>query len=170
MNTSEQDRLDATIHEKILFEKIIPGSDYDVALSHEKPKAIILSGQPGAGKGGLADSAWDELHGDVVTIDPDDLRDYHPRINEFRAANPYTWSGRTHADASQWADELRQAATDGRKNFIFDTTLSHGEWTAELIKDLQSKGYDVEVRAVAAHKLESDLGVDPRFSCGDRQS
>ena len=162
MNASV-DPLDPQTHARILEEKIARQKLLGKA-AHEHPKAIILGGQPGAGKGGLADSAKDEFHGDVVTIDPDDLRDYHPRINAFRAANPYTWSGRTHADASQWADELRQAATDGRKNFIFDTTLSHGEWTAELIKDLQSKGYDVEVRAVVAHKLESEWGVDNRFS------
>ncbi|MFA0925303.1 zeta toxin family protein, partial [Xanthomonas fragariae] len=50
------------------------------------------------------------------------------------------------------------------KNLIFDTTLSNGEWSANLIKDLQARGYDVEVRAMAAHKLESEHGVDERFS------
>ncbi len=33
-----------------------------------------------------------------------------------------------------------------------------------MIKELQSKGYDVEIRAVAAHRLESELGVDKRFA------
>jgi len=77
---------------------------------------------------------------------------------------PYGWSGLTHPDASRWADGLREAAVAGRKNFIFDTTLSDGTWTAGLIRELQQKGYDVEVRVVAAHKLESELGVEERFS------
>ncbi|MBO9859236.1 zeta toxin family protein [Xanthomonas sp. A1809] len=132
--------------------------------SFDHPNAIILAGQPGAGKGGLAKVAQLELSGDVVKIDPDELRDFHPQVKALRNAHPYTWSGYTHPDASQWADELLQATIEGRKNLIFDTTLSNGQWSSELIKDLQSRGYDVEVRAMAAHKLESEHGVDARFA------
>ncbi|WP_426802641.1 zeta toxin family protein [Xanthomonas campestris] len=82
----------------------------------------------------------------------------------LRGVDTYTWSGYTHADASRWADELLQTTIEGKKNLIFDTTLSNGEWSASLIKDLQSRGYDVEVRAIAAHKLESEHGVDARFA------
>jgi hypothetical protein len=32
-----------------------------------------------------------------------------------------------------------------------------------LIHNLQTKGYEVEIRALAAHRLESELGVDQRF-------
>ncbi len=162
--STPMDRIDQPTHARILSEKVIPDIGLNQFPSHEHPKAFILGGQPGAGKGGLADAVDSELAGDVVRIDPDDLRDYHPRIHEFRTTNPYTWSGRTQADAGQWADELRDAAVAGRKNFIFDTTLSHGPWSADLIKDLQAKGYDVEVRVVAAPKLESELGVDQRFA------
>lgn len=105
-----------------------------------------------------------ELDNNVVTVDPDGLRDYHPGVDSFRRETPYTWSGRTHADASQWADELLDATVSSKKNLIFDTTLSNGQWTSELIKDLQAKGYEVEVRAIASHKLESEHGVDERFS------
>jgi len=156
-------QLDPKVHTRIFREAIAP--DFLAQkVAHERPKAIILGGQPGAGKGNLARAAEVELRGDAVKIDPDALRDYHPRVNEFRASNPYSWPGLTHNDASAWADELRQAATAGRKNFIFDTTLSHGTWTADLINDLQKKGYNVEVRVVAAHKLESEYGVDNRYS------
>ncbi len=163
MNTP-RDHLDPEAHARLFASEVVPGSGLNDALSHERPKAIILGGQPGSGKGGLAQAAKNELANDVVVIDPDELRNYHPSVKEFQSTNPYTWSGRTHADASQWADELRDAAVAGKKNIVFDTTLSNGPWTSELIKDLQAKGYDVEVRAVATHKLESEHGVDSRFS------
>ncbi|WP_374012331.1 zeta toxin family protein [Pseudoxanthomonas koreensis] len=158
------DQLGQGWHERIFVDEVVPKSGLGQAISQERPKAIVLGGQPGAGKGGLADAARIELANDVVMIDPDELREYHPGANEFRNANPYTWSGRTHADAAGWADELRDAVVAGRKNFVFDTTLSNGGWASELIHDLQAKGYEVEVRVVAAHKLESELGVDQRFT------
>ncbi|CAD0320128.1 zeta toxin family protein [Xanthomonas hortorum pv. cynarae] len=165
------DELPKDIHEKVLREQILTSKTFTSAITHDQPKAIILAGQPGAGKGGLVWGALNELNGDAVTIDPDELRLYHPRTDEFQRNNPYEWSGRTHRDASSWADELRVAATAEKKNLIFDTTLSDGKWASEtLIKGLQEKGYEVEVRAVASPKLESEHGVDSRFTANtDRQ-
>ena len=62
------------------------------------------------------------------------------------------------------ADELREATVSSKKNLIFDTTLSNGQWTSDLIKNLQAKSYEVEVRAIVSPKLESELGVDGRFT------
>ncbi len=151
-------------HDRIFQEKILLTEDLLSKTSLDNPKAIILAGQPGAGKGNLVRAAKGELAGDVVVVDPDALREYHPRIKDFQQENPYAWSGRTHADASQWADELREATIASKKNLIFDTTLSNGPWSAEMINDLQAKGYDVEVRVVASPKLESELGVNERFT------
>lgn len=160
----EKDALSPEEHARIFRERVLQESTFDTATSQERPRAIILGGQPGSGKGGLAASVTNELQGDAVTIDPDELRRFHPNVGDFRRETPYTWSGRTHADASQWADELLKETVSDRKNLIFDTTLSNGQWTSELINDLKSKGYDVEVRAIATSKLESELGVDRRFT------
>lgn len=160
----ESDQLSKEAHDRILREEILTQRNFVDATPQERPKAIILAGQPGAGKGTLGGRAEIELGNNVVTVDPDALRDYHPSVDGFRRETPYTWSGRTHVDASQWADELRDATVSSKKNLIFDTTLSNGQWTSELIKDLQAKGYEVEVRAVASPKLESELGVDSRFT------
>jgi hypothetical protein len=156
--------LNQTIHARILLEEVIPDSGLNKASSHAKPRAIILAGQPGAGKGGLVRTAESELSFDVVKIDPDELRKYHPDVESFREAHPYTWSGLTHPDASQWATELRDAAVASRKNLIIDTTLGNGDSAVRLIDTLQKQGYEVEVRAIATHKLESELGVDKRFT------
>ncbi|WP_407364875.1 zeta toxin family protein [Xanthomonas campestris] len=167
----ESDVLAKGVHEQILREQILTAPDFINSTTQQQPKAVILGGQPGAGKGGLVAQAKAELDQNAVTIDPDELRRYHPRVAEFRRENPYEWSGRTHKDASSWADELRIAATAEKKNLIFDTTLSDGKWASEtLIKGLQEQGYEVEVRAVASPKLESEHGVDERFTANtDRQ-
>jgi len=162
--TSADSRLPSEIHQKILREKIIPQSGLDGRTSFETPNAVILAGQPGAGKGSLARQVRQELLDDVITIDPDRLRDQYEPVQSLREKYPYTWAGHTHDDASQWAKELRSAAIDGRKNLILDTTLGNGDSAVSLIRELQARGYEVEVRGVVAHRLESELGVDERFA------
>ena len=162
--SSEKYVMSAEEHARIFRERILEESAFSTATSQERPRVIILAGQPGAGKGGLARSAELELRGDAVTVDPDALRDFHPQVESFRNAHPYTWADDTHPDASAWAKELRGAAVEGRRNLILDTTLADGEKAVALVKELQAKGYEVEIRAMATHRLESELGVDERFS------
>jgi len=164
--SSKADQLSREEHVRILREEILPNSNFGSLISHERPRAIILAGQPGAGKGGIGEVAEAEFRHDVAVIDPDRLRNFHPAIDDFRSQNPVIWSGRTHPDASAWADETFEIASGGKKNLILDKTLSNGERAVELIKDLQQRGYEVEVRVVATHKLESELGVDRRFTKG----
>lgn len=161
---NERDTLSKEVHDQIFFERILVEPNFTTATSQEHPKLIILGGQPGAGKGRLADQASLEMGDNAVTVDPDELRDRHPHVKEFRRNEPYEWSGRTHADAGAWADELRLAAMTEKKNLIYDTTLSSGDWTLQVIDEAKAKGYDIEVRVVAAHKLESEHGVDKRFT------
>ena len=154
-------KIDPKQHRQILNDKILRDPKIFLnATPVERPRAIITAGQPGAGKGSLVDAVKAELRDNVVTVDPDELRGYHPKVNALRQQHPYTWSGQTHGDASQWATELRNAAVSERKNLILDTTMPR----ADVIQDLQARGYDVEIRAIATHRLESELGVDNRFT------
>lgn len=162
--TSDAGSLTSDVHEQILRDEILPKSGMDRRTSHEVPKAIILAGQPGSGKGALARQVRTELNNDVITVDPDELREEHRHFNALRQQHPYTWAGHTHSDASEWAKQLRSIAVDGRKNLLIDTTLGNGESAVSLIKNLLANGYEIEIRGVVAHRLESELGVDGRFT------
>ncbi|WP_239501471.1 zeta toxin family protein [Stenotrophomonas maltophilia] len=162
--TSDAGSLTSDVHEQILKDEILPKSGMDRRTSHEVPKAVILAGQPGSGKGALARQVRAELNNDVITVDPDELREDHRHFNVLREQHPYTWAGHTHSDASEWAKQLRSIAIDGRKNLLIDTTLGNAESAVSLIKNLQANGYEVEIRGVVAHRLESELGVDGRFT------
>ena len=70
------DRLSKEQHARILREVIIPESGLDTLTPREHPKAIVLAGQPGSGKGGLARAAQRELDFDVLVIDADKQRAY----------------------------------------------------------------------------------------------
>lgn len=157
-------QLDHETHARLLREKVIPKSGMNETSSQEHPKAVVLAGQPGAGKNKVSGELLREFNEDVVLVDPDELRSTHAEFVRLSQQRPYTWAGHTHEDASQWAKELRAAAIDGRRNLILDTTLGNGDSAVALIRDLQANGYEVEIRGVVAHRLESELGVDGRFS------
>lgn len=150
-------------HAAVLREKVLGARSYtDVVGGHARPTAIILSGQPGSGKGSLTAAAKAEFNGNIAVVDPDTLRDAHPSVGVLRRNHPYTWADHTYPDASQWAKELRAEAIAQRKHLVIDSTMPK----VELIRELQAKGYQVEVRAVTAHRFESELGVDHRFGRG----
>ncbi|ALN91017.1 zeta toxin family protein [Lysobacter gummosus] len=107
-----------------------------------------------------------DLGNDLIMIDPDRLRSYWPGLRELRNANPYTWSLDTDHDVGLWAAALQEVAVRGRKNIIIDTTLNDAESLLEQIRLLQAEGYEVQVRAVAVHRMESELAADARFLSG----
>ncbi|HEX5739879.1 MAG TPA: zeta toxin family protein, partial [Hydrogenophaga sp.] len=78
-------RLPTELHKQVLDQEILSAPNYArVTGGHQTPRAIILAGQPGAGKGSLARVAEGEFQGNTAIIDPDELRDFHPRVKEFR--------------------------------------------------------------------------------------
>jgi predicted ABC-type ATPase len=149
-------------HDQIFRDQIAP--NLATATSQVQPHAIILAGQPGAGKGNVASAAMREFGDNAVIVDPDQMRDFYPNVRALKAESPYAWADETHADASKWAGEFRTAAIDQKKNLIIDTTLGKYESASKLVGELREKGYTVEVRALATHRLESELGVEARFS------
>jgi hypothetical protein len=98
MNTTNG-RLDKETHTRIFVEEILPESKIHSTTPQTKPSAIIVAGQPGAGKRGLVEAAKLEFHSNVVTIDPDEKRDYYPDVEKLRETHPYTWSELTNGDA-----------------------------------------------------------------------
>lgn len=138
----------------------------------ERPRAIILAGQPGAGKSGLKHAALAELPEDegAVVVDTDELRAEHPAYLSLMAADDRTAAGLVQKDAGQWADELTHDAMAQRRNLVIDGTLKNPGNARRLCADLRAQGYDVEVRAIAVSREDSILGVYSRYETQKAQS
>lgn len=162
------DRLSPGEHEEIRQD--IRNDFLSVSAPQGKPRAIIVAGQPGAGKGSLAKAAREELAADggSVLIDPDRLRTWHPNY-QLHLENDKTAAERVHADASQWAKELRQDAIEGRRNIVLDATLNDKDKTRELLGQLRKAGYETEVRVLAVHRRDSRQGVYARYENAKEQ-
>ena len=117
----------------------------DHTVAQEKPRAILLGGQPGSGKSELARMAQHELsqNGRAVVIDADKLRERNPAYWALSITDPKNAADLTHKEAAEWARRLTTAAVKGRRNLVFgdgvflvvvdNTTarqLHHGGWGA----------------------------------------
>ena len=150
--------------ERLLREKIIPRSGLDELASHERPRAIVLAGQPGAGKSSLVRAAEREFGDDILVIDPDNLRDRLPGVQKLQEADPFGWPKETNTDAFKLANGLRDEGIKRHVNLVIDGSMSDAGNSIRTIEALQKKGYEVEVRAISTHWLESELGIDQRFA------
>lgn len=162
--STEQERLSKDEHRRIFRELVLPEAELDQYTHQERPKAVILAGQPGAGKGSLKKAVEAEFNGDIFPVDPDEQRGFHPEAERWQKQSPYGWSQKTNADAGGFAGELRAEGVERRINMLVDTTLGGADGAIKTIRGLQEAGYEVEIRAVGAHELESRVGIDRRFT------
>lgn len=160
-DSGRQFRLEPDTHADILRE--IEKQALATTQPAGRPVAIILGGQPGAGKAGLASAALDEFAGNAVKIDADELRKNHPHYIELMREDDRTAADRTHGDAGSWAVKLTSAAITSRRNLVVDGTMRDPESLATLCRKLRNHGYRVEARVMAVNGLVSRLSIHERY-------
>lgn len=75
-------QLESSEHERIYSKIIEPTSFLDTS-SVDKPRLVIVAAQTGAGKSKLVTLSLQEFSdGNVVTVNTDELRAYHPHYDE----------------------------------------------------------------------------------------
>lgn len=131
----------------------------------ENPKAILLGGQPGAGKSALAAEAIRELraNGGAVVIDADRMREENPRYKQLSRDDPQHAADRTQKEAGEWATRLTLAAVENRRNLVVDGTMRSPENIRDLTARLKEHGYEVEARVLAVNPETSMTRARLRF-------
>lgn len=133
--------------------------------AQEKPRAIVIGGQPGSGKGQLTQQAAREMfkEGGFVLVDADTLRSRHPQNNQLMRDNDREAASLTHSDASKWAKRLTNDAIEGRRNIIIDQTSKSPDSLVARTTQLREAGYHVELRVMAVNAETSLQRVDTRY-------
>jgi len=164
MSFFSKDNLSSSQHNGIFKQEIKPDKlqGLEPVL---RPKMFMLGGQPGAGKTKVREAITKQKQfANALTVDPDELRTYHPRYLDLVKEDPDNAAGRVHYDASKWAQELREEAVKLKLNIIFDTSLGGGaSASVAAAKHAAKAGYDVEVHVAAVPLEQSRQGVRNRF-------
>ena len=129
----------------------------------EHPLAILLAGQPGAGKTELSTMLLSQMHGDAAVINGDDYRRYHPNYRKLYAAYGSDSVPMTSAFSSAVTEGLIAKLSDAARNLVIEgtgRTVEIPQSTAEL---LTGKGYRVEAAVIAARPEVSLASTLLRF-------
>lgn len=128
-----------------------------------QPRAVLLAGQPGAGKTRLSSLAVSLMDGDAAFINADDYRRYHPNYRTLYTEFGSDCVGLTGAFSSAVTECLIQRLSDSRFNLVIEgtgRTVDVPRRTAEL---LTAKGYTVELGVIAARPEVSLCSTLLRF-------
>lgn len=129
----------------------------------EHPLAVLLAGQPGAGKTELSTMLLSQMHGDAAVINGDDYRRYHPNYRELYDAYGSDSVAMTSAFSSAVTEGLIRQLSDAGRNLVIEgtgRTVEVPRFTAEL---LTGKGYRVEIAVIAARPEVSLASTLLRF-------
>lgn len=132
---------------------IIPG---------EKKIAVVVGGQPGAGKTNCITNTRRALNQNCVIIDNDAFRNYHPLVNEIKRYYPSLFTDCTDQLSFKATPRMIDIMSDAGYNLIIHQTLKSNVIADNAITKLREKGYVVIVRALAVSDLESKMSMIDR--------
>ena len=128
----------------------------------EQPIAIIDIAPPGSGKTGLNGYACAQFKDDnAVVINSDELKPFHPRIDELAKKYPEYYTKVTNQESNFWTDNLFDVAVASRYNVIFEGTGRN----LKLLTKMMSKmhGYKIVVRGMAVNELNCLMSIIERY-------
>lgn len=130
----------------------------------ENPIAVIIGGQTGAGKSGIISYSQKMFEdGNVVIINSDEIKPFHPKSEEIAKEHPELYTKITDQESNTWTSQLFEDTRNEGYNIIFEGTMKNNRVADEAIVELLNKGYTVIVRGLAVCDLESRLSIHERY-------
>lgn len=127
------------------------------------PSAVLLAGQPGAGKTVLSEIFSENHNGNSILINGDDYRRLHPHYKELHATYGADAVPMTSAFSGAVTESLIEELSNRRFNLIVEGTGRTVEVPARTAELLKSKGYAIRMAVIAARPEFSLAGTLLRF-------
>jgi len=127
-----------------------------------KPYAIVLGGQPGAGKSALSDKAKSK-NSNIIVINGDEYRVYHPNFKAIDKTFGKDSPKYTQAFANTVVERLISDLSDRKYNLSIEGTLRTTEAPLKTCQLLKEKGYNVQLFVMAVNKELSWQGTINRY-------
>ena len=138
-------------------------------LTHNKmpsknPLAIVVGGQPGAGKTALINYTKRlSNERDFITIDNDFFRSFHPKAEEIKQYFPELFTQATDQLGMGITSSVINYFVENNFDLIFHQTLKNNRIGDDAISKFQDFGYTVGVRVFAVPFYESSMSQVERY-------
>lgn len=134
-------------------------------------RAIVLGGQPGAGKSSLIKKYSGELNHNVVIINADEFRKYHPRFNEIEKDSASINSSDTRSNSStrtgEWSGKMSEAilrkSVENGYNVIIEGTFRTTEIPIKTLAGLRSNNYETTIAIKTCPQEQSYQNTIDRY-------
>ena len=127
------------------------------------PVAIVLGGQPGAGKSNIYQIARRRFADNIVELDCDAFRVYHPYYQQIKLIFGKEDGAKTNAFVFKVVDMLVDELSDLKYNLIIESSLKRPKTALNNGRILPPKGYDVELHVMATNKETSWQSTIKRY-------
>lgn len=127
-------------------------TELDRSEAQQKPVAVLIVGQVGAGNASLASDICERLerHGGFVSIEAESLRTRLPYYEDL-ATGEVDVAKATKADTDRLADAMRKIAIEGSRNVIIEGGSITPDNALQVTSELRRAGYQVELHALAVN-------------------
>ncbi len=153
--------------EEIFQQVIVP--DYLLRSNPDpqrNPEAVLLGGQPGAGKSTTAPQFHREFAdcGGLVWVTWDDFRPFHPDYERLLNERPADMPDVTRPAARWWQDRAAAYLRAGRYHTLLEGGFREPAAVLATAGRFAEAGYGVRVCALAVPAVLSRLGIIERFA------
>ncbi|MDJ0344245.1 zeta toxin family protein [Streptomyces sp. H10-C2] len=131
----------------------------------EQPVAVILIGQPGAGKTAVAAMIARQLNarGGFADIDTDLYKPYHPAYAELMARDDRLMTRYIGPAGREWMRQAMEYTRDRRINVLVQDIANDPAASAQAIRDNRAAGFIVEAVALGVSRAASEQGILNRY-------
>ncbi|MFD9861906.1 zeta toxin family protein [Streptomyces alboflavus] len=157
-------RLSSAEHQWIFDELIVP-SYLDDITPQERPVAVYVMGQPGAGKTQVSRLVRRALRcRKPTTIVGDNFKAFHPDYHQLLEENPRTAGATIRADYQAWQAQAEKYVRARRGDLVIEIAPGRAEQFLSSAAASHQAGYRVELVVVAARAADSRQGTAARYA------
>lgn len=136
------------------YKKVIGILKLGKIVSNKKTLSII-GGQSGSGKSRLIPIVNQELSGNAIIVDFDELRTWHPHYKEVNDSYPEITHRILHPDTERVKNAVLETLRKEGYNVIYEGALRNTQGFLDFAKDFKQQGYKITMNIMSVPKLES---------------
>lgn len=146
---------------KLLEAKLDTLNKYPNAVPQEKPIAVFIVGQPGAGKSTIINSL--ENKDQFIFIDADQYRNLYDDVNNLKNKDIYEYLNQSGKVSGKTVEYLIDDFSNQKYNLLIEGTLRNPDVPVHTAKLLNNKGYTSNMNVMAVKPEESKLSTIDRY-------